>query len=254
MEQWILIGLMLLFLLYLVSEELGFVPPEVAPARSRRLCDYTVAGAVFEDIPKALKRGIRLLELHVFSDEQDEPVVAARPFNSGSDVVDENISFEQAMVDITNDAFPSKDPFILSIVPHTDKSFTLNRVAYHISTTVRKHLVDMKDDQIVTAPLDSLANKIVIVSGNIAGTELEPLVNLSWTGSLCRRLSHHQATHPRDPEELVQFNTDRISIVAPEMIFKNLKANPETPIAYGCQWNLFADGPSGFVQKAFLAR
>jgi len=253
MEQWILIGLMLLFLLYLVSEELGFVPPEISPPRMKRLCDYTVAGAVFEDIPTVLKRGVRLLELHVFSDERDEPVVATKPFNDGSDTVEENISFETAMVDIVNDAFPSNDPFILSIVPHTDKSFTLNRVAYHISTTVRKHLVDLKEE-IITAPLDMLANKIVIVSGNVAGTQLEKYVNVSWTDSNLRRLSHHQAVHPRDPEELVQFNRDRITMVAPEMVFKKFKGNPDTPIAYGCQWNLFAEGPPGFVQKAFLAR
>lgn len=253
MEQWILVVLMLLFLLYLVSDELGFVPPDIAPPRAGRLCDYTIAGSVFEDIPAALKRGTRLLELHVFSDERDEPVVATKPFNDGSDVVEENISFESAMVDIVNDAFPSKDPLVLSIVPHTDKSFTLNRVAYHISTTVRKHLVEMKEE-IVTAPIEKLANKIVIVSGNIAGTELEKYVNVSWTGSMLRRLSHHQAVHPRDPEELAEFNRDRITLVAPEMIFKKFKGNRETPLAYGCQWNLFADGPPGVVQKAFLAR
>jgi hypothetical protein len=253
MEQWLLIGLMLLFLLYLVSEELGLTPPEIALPRSKRLCDYTVAGSVFEDIPTALKKGVRLLELHVFSDERDEPVVATKPFNNGSDVVEDNVAFEKAMIDIANDAFPSKDPFILSIVPHTDKSYTLNQAAYHISTTVRKYLADMKEE-IIEQPLDNLANTLIIVSGNVAGTELEKYVNLSWNESFLRRLSHHQATHPRDPEELAQFNIDRISIVAPEMVFKNLKANPETPIAYGCQWNLFADGPPGFVQKAFLAR
>ena len=253
MEQWILVVLMLLFLLYLVSDELGFVAPDIMPPRTGRLCDYTIAGSVFEDIPAALKRGTRLLALHVFSAERDEPVVATKPFNDGSDIVDENISFEQAMVDITNDAFPSKDPLVLSIVPHTDKSFTLNRVAYHISTTVRRHLVDMKEE-IVSTPIEKLANKIVIVSGNIAGTELEKFVNLSWTGSSLRRLSHHQAIHPRDAEELAQFNRDGISLVAPEMIFKKFKGNRETPVAYGCQWNLFADGPPGVVQKAFLAR
>jgi hypothetical protein len=253
MEQWILVVLMLMFLGYLISEELGFVPPDILPPRAGRLCDYTAAGAVFQDIPTALKRGIRLLELHVFSDERDEPVVATKPFNDGSTIADENISFEQAMVDVVNEAFPADDPFILSIVPHTEKSFTLNRVAYHISTTVRRHLVDMKED-IITAPIEDLANKIVIVSGNVAGTELEKYVNVSWNGSFLRRLTHHQAVHPRDPTELAQFNRDRVTLVAPEAIFKNLKANPETPIAYGCQWNLFAEGPSGFVQKAFLAR
>ena len=253
MEKWILIALMLLFLLYLVSDELGFVAPEIAPPRNKRLCDYTVAGSVFEDIPKVLRKGIRLLELHVFSDERDEPVVATKPFNDGSDVVDENISFEQAMVDIVNGAFPSDDPFILSIVPHTEKSFTLNRIAYHISTTVRKHLVDLKEE-IVTEPLENLVNKIVIVSGNVAGTELEKYVNLSWVDSNLRRLSHHQAIHPRNPDELAEYNQDRITLVAPEMVFKKFKGNRETPVAYGCQWNLFADGPPGFVQKAFLAR
>jgi len=253
MEQWLIIGLLLLFLLYLVSEELGFTPPEIAPARTNRLCDYTAAGSVFEDIPAALKRGIRLLELHVFSDERDEPVVATKPFNNGSDVVEDNVAFEKVMIDIANDAFPSKDPFILSIVPHTEKSYTLNRAAHHISTTVRKHLVDMKEE-IIEQPLDNLRDALIIVSGNVAGTELDEYVNLSWNGSFLRRLSHHQATHPRDPEELAQFNVDRVSIVAPEMIFKNLKANPETPLAYGCQWNLFASEPPGFVQKAFLAR
>lgn len=253
MEQWILVVLMLMFLGYLISEELGFVPPEILPPRPGRLCDYTAAGAVFQDIPTALKRGIRLLELHVFSDERDEPVVATKPFNDGSVIADENISFEQAMVDIVNEAFPADDPFILSIVPHTEKSFTLNRVAYHISTTVRRHLVDMKEE-IVTAPIESLVNKIIIVSGGVAGTELDKFVNLSWDGSFLRRLTHQQATHPRDSAELIEFNRDRISLVAPEAIFKKLKANPETPVAYGCQWNLFADGPPGFVQKAFLAR
>jgi glucose/arabinose dehydrogenase len=34
MEQWLIIGLLLLFLLYLISEELGFTPPEIAPART----------------------------------------------------------------------------------------------------------------------------------------------------------------------------------------------------------------------------
>lgn len=253
MEQWILVALMLLFLGFLISDELGFVPPDIAPPRTGRLCDYTAAGAVFQDIPTALQKGIRLLELHVFSDERDEPVVATRPFNDGSDVVDENISFEQAMVDVVNAAFPSKDPFVLSIVPHTDKSFTLNRVAYHISTTVRKHLVDMKEE-IVTQQIEALANKIIIASGNVAGTELEKLVNLSWTGSSLRRMSHHQAIHPRDPTELAQFNKNGITLVAPEMLFKKFNGNRETPVAYGCQWNLFAEGPPGFVQKAFLMR
>lgn len=237
--DWLLAIVLAVFLAYLVFTNFNVAKPQSARGR---LCDYTTSGAVFEDVPSALARGVRLMELHVYSDEQDHPVVAKNARENG---LGENVSFESCCVDIANGAFPSKDPFVLSIVAHTDKSTTLNECAYHLKTTVRKHLV--KIDDIHHAPIDSLADKLIVVSGgNIQGTDLESLVNLSWSGDNLRRLSHHQAAYPREKTELIEFNRDRISLVAPDPAFSSPDALGNV---HGCQWRLFP-GPVGFLSRS----
>lgn len=244
--KWVIALVLVLFLVYLVYEEV--MPPVEGKRgdRRKRLCDYYASGSVFEDISSAIKRGVRLLELHIYSDEQDQPVVAKSLLNDGYNFAEDNTSFEQACVTILNEAFPSDDPFVLSLVFHTEKTVTLNKVAEHLQTTVRRHLLPDKD--IWDAPLSALANKLVLVSGNVAGTALEPLVNLSWNESGVRRLEYTQAVHPRDPEELTEFNRDFLTIVGPGSDTKVL-ANPKTPMKYGCQWNLYSKDPIGFVEK-----
>ncbi len=175
--EWLIAVFLLLFIGYLLYDNtLGEQPTLMA---RKRLCDYYVPGSVFEDIPAALARGVRLLEVHVYSDERDHPVVALHPQNDGYDYALDNVTFEKVCVDIANDAFPSEDPFILSIVPHTEKSIVLNRVAEHLKTTVRRRLITAKEN-IARMPVDKLKGKVIVVSGgNIVGTELEPLVNMS---------------------------------------------------------------------------
>lgn len=220
--------------------------------RTGRLCDYTVAGSVFEDIPSAIKRGIRLLEVHIYSDEQDQPVVATSPQMGGSNVAVDNVSFESVCVDIANDAFPSKDPFILSMVLHTDRTVTINKVAEHLQTIPRKFLIS--DKNIQAADVSQLANTLLLVSGGtINGTALEPLLNLNWNDAGVRRLTYQQAISPRDPEELKRFTRDGIVLVAPEPQFKTIVGNPGAPFAFGCQWNLFYSDPPGLVQKKVAA-
>jgi hypothetical protein len=206
---------------------------DVVPRESREhsLTEYNVAGSTFEDLSGALAKGYRLIELHIYSDAQDEPVVALQ---ANYDQVNHR-SFVSCCEVIVNEAFPSDDPFILSLVPHTDKSFTLNRVAYHLKTTVRKHFVE---GSVEDSPLDSLANKLILVSGNeVRGTELEPLINLSWNGSHLRRLTYQQAAYPREPEELRSFTKSNIVLVAPDQAFAKFKVMDDVH-AYGCQWNL----------------
>jgi hypothetical protein len=211
--------------------------------RSRTLVDYSVQGSTFEDIETALKRGLRLIELHVYSDAQDQPVVA---LHSNYDGMTDR-SFESCCVTILNRAFPSKDPLILSLVLHTDKSFTLNRVAYHLKTTVRKQLKSFDP----TATLDSLADTLILVSGNEArGTDLEPLLSLSWNQSHLRRLTYQQAAHPREAEELRAFTHSHIALVAPDPAFSKFKVMDDV-YAYGCQWNLC---PTSFAQPGFIPR
>ena len=247
MEWLVALGLVVLLIYLVVSELKGTSPVSVS---RRRLCDYYAQGSVFEDVSSALRRGIRLIELHVYSDEQGWPVVAKKSLQGGYDYAEDNWTFEECCVSIANDAFPSKDPLILSIVPHTTNNVTLNRIAHHLNTTVHRHLI--ADKHGVETPIDELANKIVLVSGgNITGTDLEDLVNLSWNNSDLRRLGYSQAVFPRDQPDLVAFNRNAITLVAPDPAFGKTKVNPEVVRAYGCQWNLFPDASAspGFVEK-----
>lgn len=243
--EWLIAVVLAAFLGYLIYEEVTGQPMEMPQIRGR-LCDYYVGGSVWEDTASVLARGIRLLEVHVYADEQDQPVVAKKPLNEGYDYAEDNETFESVCVAITNDAFPSNDPFILSIVPHTNKTVVMDRVAEHLQTTVRKHMFQMENVHL--APLDKLGDKIILVSQR-TGSKLDALLNMSWDGSDLRRLTYQQALHPRDPVELAKFNKDHISIVAPDPELKTMNANPETPKAMGCQWNLFDR-----ETKTFLAR
>jgi hypothetical protein len=233
------------FLGYLVYDEFTLQRGMILPRK--RLCDYYVAGAVWTDIPSALLGGTRLIEIHVYSDERGEPVVAKGPLQGGYDYAYDNISFEQCCNDIANNAFPSSDPMIVSIVPHTENTVTFNRMAEHLkSCATRRYLVDNVE---TTAPLDSLAGKLIIVcTDSCRGTDLSPMVSMSGD---VRRLSYSQATHPRDQPELVAYNRDRISMVVPDPAFGKSGVNADTPFSYGCQWNLFASSwaPGGFVEK-----
>lgn len=249
--EWLLAVVLLLVIGYLLYDETLGDQPVLVPRK--RLCDYYAPGSVFEDIPTALARGVRLLEAHVYSDEQDHPVVALHPQNDGYDYADKNITFEQLCILIANDAFPSNDPFILSIVPHTDKTIVLNRVAEHLLTTVRRRLITTPKN-IATLPIDSLRGKLVIVSGGVQGTELEPLVNMSWTESGLRRLTYIQATHPRDREDLIRFNRSGITLVAPDAELRTVKEKWDTPMRFGCQWNLYDRTGGGFREKPEVLR
>ena len=236
--EWFLAVLLLGIIAWLMSDEQLGMPTELVPRK--RLCDYYASGG--GTLKEVLARKSRLYEVHVYSDEQDHPIVSDKEFG-------ETTTFEQVCVDLVNDAFPSKDPFILSIVMESDKSIVANRVAEHLQTTVRRHLIRTEKD-ISQSPLDLLENKLILVSGgNVRGTELEPMINLLWTNENFRRLSWHEAAHPRDETELVAFNKDHITIVAPDPGLQMKNANPKQPHAFGCQWNLFDSSGGGFVEK-----
>jgi len=220
---------------------------EAIEDQSKTLKEYLVQGSTFEDLATALKRGYRLIELHVYSDEQDEPIVALKPAPAGSDIPLESRTFESACVTILQQAFPNKTPLILSIVSHTNKNFTMNRMAYHLKTTVRKQLVS---GSVIDKPLSELANTLILVSGSeVRGTELEPMLNLSWNEESLRRLTYQQAAHPREPEEIRSFTRKGIVLVAPDEAFSRFRVLDDVH-AYGCQWNL-CPGPS---QPGFISR
>lgn len=242
----LLAALLAAVLVYLLYDTWAQTTP-VRP-RTGRLCDFTAAGSVFEDVPTAIRRGIRLLEVHIYSDERDQPVVATNPQTGGSNVAVDNVSFESVCVDIANEAFPSKDPFILSMVLHTDRTVTIDKVAEHLTTIPRRFLV--QDKHLASAPIDHLKDTLLLVSGgSVNGTALEPLLNFTWSDANVRRLSYQEAISPRDPSELKKFTRDNLVLVAPDPRFKTIVGNPSAPLAFGCQWNFFLAGPPGFVAK-----
>lgn len=218
---------------YLIAQE---VKTEVAIAPRKRVADYYVAGALNEDPTSVLANGMRLLELHVGSDMQDRPVLLP----SGD-------KFEPVCVTLLNKAFPSKDPFILSLVFHTDTTVTLNAVAKSLRETVHRHLVPPTPN-LAEVQLDTLADKLILVSGpETRGSDLEPFVTLSWGDSGLRRLDYARALHPRDPEELKRFAAHNLVLVVPDKS-KGVYAGDNDIVASGCQWNLAGTG-AGFIER-----
>ena len=214
----------------------------------KRLCDYYVTGGVFEDAKTVIASGRRLLEVHLYADENGKPTVAKAPLNPGFDYTTEYWTFDSVCVDLIESWASSSEPFILSIVPHTNNNVTLNLAADCLKTTVRHHLTRRAG---VSTPLDELKYKLIIVSDNVQGSELGALVNLSWSDSRLRRLMYSQAMHPRDQPELVQYNRNSISLVVPDPTFGKQSLDPNIASAYGCQWLLFKSSSvaPGFVEK-----
>jgi len=219
---------------FLISREVGAEFPTPENTQRKRIADYYVAGTT--NVEEALSSGKRLLELHIGSDMQDRPVI-----------LPSEQPFEPVCVTLLNKAFGNKDPFILSLVFRTDTTVTLNAVAKSLRETVHRHLVPPTPD-LADVPLDSLANKLIIVSGpETRGSDLESLVTLSWGDSGLRRLDYARALHPREPEELRQFAAHHLVLVVTDKS-KNVYAGDNEIIASGCQWNLAGTG-SGFIER-----
>ena len=217
------------------------------PSVSKRLCDYVVRGGIYEEASTVIQSGRRLLEVHLYADENGTPIVSKNPLNQGYDYAYDYWTFDSVCVSLIQ-AFPNRLPFILSIVPHTTNTVTLNKAADCLKTTVHRHLVPSEYIDLQSMELDLLADKLIIVSAGVQGSELGDLVNLSWNDSNVRRLTYGQAVHPHDYSELIRFNRNAITLVTPDPVFGKEGVNPEITVAYGCQWILYGNTP-GFVEK-----
>ena len=120
-------------------------------------------------------------------------------------------------------------------------------MAKSLRETVHRHLVP-PTPELAEVPLDSLAGKLILVSGpETRGTEMESLVTLSWGDSGLRRLDYARALHPREPEELRQFAEHHLVLVVKDKS-KNVYAGDNEIVASGCQWNLAGSG-AGFIER-----
>lgn len=215
-------------------------------------------------LPMTIKAGVRLVELDIYSDINDQPVVGLKNQKLGVDYAYNTVPLEACCVSIANNAFnsvmspASSDPFVLSLVFNTDKTKTLNAASEILKTTCRQYLLDkeygFQRKNLALEPICSLQNKIIIVSGgNVKGTHMEELVNMSWSSSNLRRLTYTQASQPHDEEELINHNRNNITMVVPDISSDLVNSNPQILFSYGCQWIMMNYGSIDDMMELYIS-
>ena len=225
------------------------------------LTDYTVAGSGYSVIPgktlytyvtadsitKVIEGGSRIVELHVY-DVNKEPVVGIADEKTQKMISYNTVPFEACCIAVGNSAFKQPSPFILSIVFHTEDTLVINKCADILKNTLRKFMLDSgysyQRKNLALEPICNLLGKLVIVSGeHHKGNGMDELVNLSWSSSLCRRLTYTQASQTYDYDELTTYNRRNITLVVPDLNTTSMtNGNPEICFSYGCQWVLMNYG------------
>jgi hypothetical protein len=190
-------------------------------------------------------------------------VVGLKNQKLGVDYAYNTVPFDACCVSIANNAFNSisspvsSDPFILSLVFHTDKSNVLNACAEILKTTCRQYMLDetyaFQRKNLAVEPVCNLQRKLVIVSGgNVKGTLMDELVNLSWATSNLRRLTYTQASQPHDSNELINYNRTHITMVVPDIEDDLVNTNPQILFTYGCQWVMMNYGSLDSMMEIYM--
>lgn len=244
-----------------------------------RLCDYYIASSAYsvfpgsqssdyisdDIIPLAIKAGARLIELDVYAGDNDKPIVGLKNEKLGYDYSYNSVDFEACCISIANSAFNkldtplSSDPFILSLVFHTDKRNVLDASAEILKSTCQRYMLGPEfaynRKNLAQEPVCNVAGKLIIVSGgNIKGTNIEELVNLSWSTSNLRRLTYMQASQPYDHDELINSNRTNICMVVPNPYPDLKNNNPTILFSYGCQWNLMNYGSLDSMMELYVGQ
>lgn len=242
-----------------------------------RLCDYYAAsssyslypGAKVYDyvsdsiLPLVIKAGPRLVELDIYDDGAGKAVVGLKNQKLGTDYAYNTVPFEACCVSIANNAFNSvscpvsSDPFMLSLVFHTNKTTTINACAEILKTTCRAHMLDStysyQRKNLAVEPICNLQRKMIIVSGGgMKGTLMEELVNLSWSTSHLRRLTYMEAAQTYDHDELIKHNRNAITMVVPDIGADLTNYNPQILFTYGCQWIMMNYGSVDSMMELYI--
>lgn len=242
-----------------------------------KLCDYYLASSSYSLFPGAevydyisdqilpllIKAGVRLVELDIYADENDKPVVGLKNQKLGTDYAYNTVPFDACCVSIANNAFNSisspvsTDPFVLSLVFHTDKNNVINVCADILKTTCRSHMLDesyaYQRKNLAVEPVCNLQSKLIIISGSeVKGTHMEELINMSWATSHLRRLTYTQASQPHDANELIDYNRAHITMVVPDISDDLVNSNPQILFTYGCQWIMMNYGSIDTMMELYI--
>jgi hypothetical protein len=244
-----------------------------------RLCDYYLASSSYSVfpgdkvydyisdtiLPLAIKAGVRLVELDIYSDDNNKPVVGLKNQKLGVDYAYNTVPFEECCKSIGNNAFNSvtspvsSDPFVLSLVFHTEKTVTINAASEILkSSACRPYLLDTtysyNRKNLAVEPVCNLQNKLIIVSGGaIKGTLMEELTNMSWSTSHLRRMTYTQASQPHDQDELITYNRNNITMVVPDIGDDLINSNPQILFTYGCQWIMMNYGSIDNMMELYIS-
>jgi len=239
-----------------------------------KLCDYYVASSAYtvfpgnsvtdyisdDVIPSVVKSGARLIELDIY--DGDVPSVGLKYHTVGYDYAQNSVPLEKCCLAIGNSAFSgtlSSDPFILSLMFHTENTNTLNASSQIIRDTLGRFLLGPEyafhRKNLAQEPIENLKGKLIIVSGgSMKHTKMHELVNLSWSTSDLRRLTYMQASQPYDHEELVESNKKSICMVIPDPSPDLKNNNPIVVSGYGCQWNLMNYGSLDSMMELYIEK
>lgn len=237
------------------------------------LTDYNVAGSgysvlggktVYDSIStdalaKVISAGARIVELHIY-DVKKEPVVGVADEKTKKMLTYNTLSLEQCCITIANSAFTQPSPFILSLVFHTDDTVVINKAADILKLTLRKFMLDSsysyQRKNLALEPVCNLLGKLIIVSGeHHKGNGMDELVNISWSSSLCRRLTYTQASQTYDHDELINYNKRNITLVVPDLDTASMEnKNAEVLYSFGCQWVLVNYGSPDSAMEYYVGR
>ena len=248
------------------------ITPLVCP-NDNLLTDYNVAGSGYSTLPaktvyayvtadaitKVVEGGARIVELHVY-DVNREPVVGIADETTKKMLTYNTVPFEACCIAIGNSAFKQSSPFVLSIVFHNDDTVLINKCADILKNTLRKFMLDSsysyQRKNLALEPVCNLLGKLIIVSGeHHKGNGMDELVNISWSSSLCRRLTYTQASQTYDHDELINYNKRNITIVVPNLDTTSMEnGNAEICFSYGCQWVLMNYGSLDNAMEVYMGR
>ena len=135
----------------------------------------------------------------------------------------------------------------------------MNACAEILKTTLERYMLGPEYSyhrkNLAVEPICNVAGKLILVSGgNIKGSLIEELVNLSWSTSHLRRLTFMQASQPYDHEELIESNRRHITMVVPDPDPDLKNGNPTILFTYGCQWNLMNYGSLDSMMELYVGQ
>ena len=208
-------------------------------------------------LENVIKQGARCIDFQIYSLD-DEPVIAA------SSVTDYNIKetynsvkFRDALTTISENALGAQppgicpnpdDPIILHLRIMSNNKKMYDKMAALIVEIMSDKLLEpsynykLNPNIIGETILYNLNGKVVIIVDNsnslFESTKLDELVNLTSISGLSMRSLRYvtDVKYCADPDELITYNKDNMTIVIPELSISSSNHNAQLAWDYGCQF------------------